>query len=114
MPSWQVASMSVACSIAQSAVAAGRLPAWALGSICERRAEITANSAPTKNALRPRRTASQISPVQYSPIERFFLDLVDQAVVRRFECGIGFEVGGRVFDLFHTRAVHFDDSQGAG
>ena len=51
MPSWLVASMSVACSIAYSAVFAARDPFSASGSICERRAEMTANSAPTKNAL---------------------------------------------------------------
>ena len=35
-----------------------------LGSICERRAEMTANSAPTKNAFATRSTASQASPAQ--------------------------------------------------
>ncbi len=51
MPSWLVASMSVACSIAHRVVFAALLPASAFGSICERRAEITANSAPTKKRV---------------------------------------------------------------
>ncbi len=60
MPSWLVASMSVACSIAHSAVRADRDPASAFGSICERRAEMTAKDAPTKKALtRSSRTTSQ-------------------------------------------------------
>ncbi len=45
MPSWVVASISVACSIAHSAVFAARDPVSARGSICERRAEMIANSA---------------------------------------------------------------------
>ena len=66
MPSWLVASISVACSMAQSVVFAALLPASALGSICERRAEMTANSAPTKNALTTRSTTSQMMPGRYS------------------------------------------------
>ena len=62
MPSWLVASINVARSMAHKVVAAARLPAAARGSICERRAEITANSAPTKKALTARRTISQIRP----------------------------------------------------
>ena len=62
MPSWLVASMSVACSIAHSVVRAARLPSSARGSIEERRAEMTANSAPTKNALAASRTTSQMRP----------------------------------------------------
>ncbi len=48
MPSWLVASIKVACSMAYREVCAARLPASALGSICERRAEMTANSAPRR------------------------------------------------------------------
>ena len=64
MPSCEVASMSVACSIAYSAVFAEREPLSASGSICERRAEMTANSAPTKNALNASSTTSQAIPAQ--------------------------------------------------
>ena len=64
MPSWLVASMSVACSIAYSAVLAAREPFSASGSICERRAEMTANSAPTKKALKASRTTSHAIPAQ--------------------------------------------------
>ena len=64
MPSWLVASMSVACSIAYSAVFAAREPFSASGSICERRAEMTANSAPTKNALKASSTTSHAIPAQ--------------------------------------------------
>ena len=64
MPSWLVASIKVACSIAHRVVWAARLPASARGSIWDRRAEMTANSAPTKNALtrpaaRPARSARE-------------------------------------------------------
>ena len=62
MPSWLVASIRVACSIAHRAVFAGREPRSALGSICDRRAEITANSAPTKNAFTVSRRTSQTIP----------------------------------------------------
>ena len=62
MPSWHVASMSVACSIAQSAVFAHRDPASARGSICERRAEMTANSAATKKPLTTSSTTSHRIP----------------------------------------------------
>ncbi len=92
MPSWQVASMSVACSIAQSAVVAARLPDSAFGSICERRAEMTENSAPTKKAFSASSTTNQISPLQYSAIERFLLDLVDEPVVRRLEGWVGADI----------------------
>ena len=64
MPSCEVASISVACSMAYSAVFAARLPFSARGSICERRAEITANSAPTKKAFPISRTNSQTIPAQ--------------------------------------------------
>ena len=64
MPSWLVASMRVACSIAHSAVFAARDPASARGSICERRAEMTANSAPTKKALTTSSMKSQAMPHQ--------------------------------------------------
>jgi hypothetical protein len=64
MPSWLMASMSVACSMAHSAVLALRLPFSASGSICERRAEMTANSAPTKNALPASSTNSHARPAQ--------------------------------------------------
>ena len=43
MPSWLVASIKVACSIAHKVVRAARLPSSARGSIWDRRAEITAN-----------------------------------------------------------------------
>ena len=66
MPSWLVASISVACSIAQSVVFAALLPASARGSICERRAEMTANSAPTKKPLTISSTTSQMMPGRYS------------------------------------------------
>ena len=64
MPSCEVASMSVACSIAYRAVRAERDPRSASGSICERRAEITANSAATKNALKASSTNSHAIPAQ--------------------------------------------------
>jgi hypothetical protein len=64
MPSWLVASIRVACSIAKSAVCALRLPRSASGSTCDRRAEMTANSAATKNALNTRRTISAAMPPQ--------------------------------------------------
>ena len=64
MPSWLVASMSVACSIAHSAVLRAREPFSASGSICERRAEMTANSAPTKKAFAMSSTTSQAIPAQ--------------------------------------------------
>ena len=66
MPSWLVASMRVACSIAHRVVFADRLPSAARGSIWERRADMTANSAPTKNALPASSTTSQIRPGRYS------------------------------------------------
>ena len=56
MPSWAHASISETFSIAHSTIRADLLPASALGSIELRRAEITANSAPTKNAF-PRSSA---------------------------------------------------------
>ena len=105
--------MSVACSIAQSAVAAGLLPASAFGSICERLAEITANSAPTKNALRASKTTSHTNPVQYSPIAHILAHLVDQPIVRGIERWIGVDVGREVLDLCDSRAVDLDDPQGS-
>ena len=68
MPSWLVASIKVACSIAYSEVCAAVLPASARGSICDRRAEMTANSAPTKKAFKASSTTRAISPGAYSPI----------------------------------------------
>ena len=59
MPSCAHASMSDTCSIAQSTVFAARDPACARGSIELRRAEMIANSAPTKNALT---SSSAITP----------------------------------------------------
>ena len=56
--------MSVACSMAYSAVFAAREPFSASGSICDRRAEMTANSAPTKKALKASSTASHAIPAQ--------------------------------------------------
>ncbi len=64
IPSWLVASIIVACSIAYSVVFAARLPASARGSICERRAEMIANSAATKNALTRSSSTSQAIPAQ--------------------------------------------------
>jgi len=46
------------------AVLAERDPLSASGSTCERRAEMTANSAPTKNALKARSTTSHARPAQ--------------------------------------------------
>ncbi len=51
MPSWAPAIISETFSIARRVVRAIRDPAWARGSIWLRRAEISANSAPTKKAL---------------------------------------------------------------
>jgi hypothetical protein len=45
MPSWLTAITSDMFSIARNVVRANRLPAWARGSIWERRAETSANSA---------------------------------------------------------------------
>ncbi len=61
MPSWQAASMRVTFSRAHSTVFAGFDPASARGSMRERRADMIANSAPTKKALRARRTAPIVS-----------------------------------------------------
>jgi hypothetical protein len=62
MPSWLVTSIKVACPIAHKVVLAARLPSSARRSIWDRRAEITANSAPTKKPLTSSKTMSQISP----------------------------------------------------
>ena len=51
MPSWLTPMTSEMFSIARSVVRATREPASARGSIWVRRAETSANSAPTKNAL---------------------------------------------------------------
>jgi hypothetical protein len=51
MPSWAAASISDTRSIAPSVTRAARLPAAALGSMALRRAEMSANSAPTKKAF---------------------------------------------------------------
>jgi len=59
IPSCAHASMSETCSMAQSTVLADREPAAASGSICERRADMIANSAPTKKAL----AASSTAPI---------------------------------------------------
>ncbi len=64
MPSCVVESMRVACSIAPSAVRADRRPSSASGSTWERRAEMTANSAATKNALTASSSTSQNRPAQ--------------------------------------------------
>src|SRR6056297_2121392 len=66
IPNCDVASINVACSIAHNAVFAGFKPSSARGSIWLRLAEITANSAATKNALPARRMTSQNKPHQYS------------------------------------------------
>ncbi len=70
MPSCVVASMRVACSIAHSVICAALDPCSARGSICERRAEMTANSAATKKALPPSSTNSQKMPHQSELIGR--------------------------------------------
>ena len=57
IPSCAPAIISETFSIAASAVRAERLAAWARGSISVRRAEISANSAPTKKALATSRNA---------------------------------------------------------
>ena len=64
MPSWLVANISVACSIAHSVVFAAPWPASARGSIWDRRAEITANSAATKKAFTMSRMPSHAMPHQ--------------------------------------------------
>src|ERR1700712_1556582 len=64
MPSCVVASMRVACSIAQSAVLAAREPSSARGSICDRRAEMIENSAATKKALTNSKKTTQPFPHQ--------------------------------------------------
>ena len=64
MPNWQTASMSDTCSIAYSVVFALRLPSSANGSIWERFADTTANSAATKKALPASSRTSQTSPIQ--------------------------------------------------
>src|SRR6218665_3704740 len=61
-----MASMRVACSIAHRAVRALRFPASANGSICERRAEMTANSAATKKALPTSNSTSH--PIPKNPL----------------------------------------------
>ena len=62
MPSWAHASISETFSMARSVVWARLDPASARGSIWLRRADITANSAATKNALPTSSTASQSIP----------------------------------------------------
>src|SRR3546814_14592798 len=64
IPSWAPAIISDTCSMACSVVRATREPACAFGSIWLRRAEISANSAPTKNALRARRRSVSSTPVR--------------------------------------------------
>ncbi|MCY1241840.1 hypothetical protein D9M72_547630 [compost metagenome] len=86
MPSWLVASISVACSMAHSVVFAALLPASALGSICDRRAEMTANSAPTKKALTTRSTTSQMMPGRYSLMGQLRGQGIDDAVMRALGC----------------------------
>ncbi len=68
--------------MAQSVVFAALLPASALGSIWERRAEMTANSAPTKKALTTSRTTSQMMPGRYSLMGQLLREVVDDPVVR--------------------------------
>src|SRR5689334_7390352 len=59
MPSWAAASMRERSALAFSTAAAPEVPARAMVSSRSRRAEISANSAPTKNALASsRRTAA--------------------------------------------------------
>src|SRR6478752_3847474 len=82
MPSWLVASMRVACSMAHSVVLAALLPASARGSIWERRAEMTANSAPTKKPFTKRSTTSQMMPGRYSVMGQLLGQGVDDPVVR--------------------------------
>src|SRR5690606_32300749 len=56
--------------MANSAVLAAALPAFACGSTCARRAARTANSAPTKKALVANSTTSQTIPHQSLAIGR--------------------------------------------
>ena len=56
MPIWAPAIMRETCSIAEIVTFAAQFPSSAFGSMTERLAEISANSAPTKKAFRSRRT----------------------------------------------------------
>jgi hypothetical protein len=51
MPSWDAASIRERSAPARNAVDAPAVPAWAIASSRSRRAETSANSAPTKKAL---------------------------------------------------------------
>ena len=61
MPSCAPAITSETCSIAFSVVRAARDPSAARGSIWVRRAETSANSAPTKNPLSRSSTSATTS-----------------------------------------------------
>src|SRR3712207_2997734 len=104
MPSWLVASIRVACSMAHSVVFAALLPASALGSICDRRAEMTANSAPTKKPFTTRSTASQMMPGRYSLMGQLPGEGVDNAVVRALRRFAG--RGRREAQPLHVRTGH--------
>ena len=67
MPSWAPASISGRFSPARITVTALRLPCSARASSRSRRADINANSAPTKNALAPRSSTVSTTP-RKSPI----------------------------------------------
>ncbi len=62
MPSWAPAITSDTFSIADSVVRAAREPPCASGSIWLRRADSSANSAPTKNALSASSTTASSTP----------------------------------------------------
>src|SRR6476661_4365995 len=111
MPSWLVASMRVACSMAQRVVFAALLPASARGSIWERRAEMTANSAPTKKPLTKRRTTSQMMPGRYSLMGQLLGQVVDDPVVRAARRFTGRRRGEA--QPFHVHARHALHAEGA-
>src|SRR5215218_1978551 len=105
MPSWLVASISVACSIAHKVVLAALPPAAAFGSICERRAEMTANSAPTKKALPTSSTTSQMIPGRYSFMAELLSQVVHGSVVVVQHGGIGRRFVRGVSETHDARAV---------
>src|SRR6056300_999828 len=81
--------MSDTCSMAFRVIFANLFPSSALGSICALRAEMTANSLPTKKALITKRTTSQTRPIR------------------------SFAIGHlrRVLDAVYAPAIHADNSK---
>ncbi len=61
IPSWHPAIISDTFSMAPNVILAARDPAAAVGSMMVRRAEMRANSAPTKKALKSSRNT--VSPM---------------------------------------------------